>query len=104
VEESAGEAGATGSPADVRSLIRAMSRDNPLWGAPRIQGDLLKLGIAVGESSVSNYMARHRKLPSQTWRTFVDRHVKTMVSIDRSIGSPREANRPPRYLGRNATG
>jgi putative transposase len=68
--------------ADVRSLIRAMSRDNPLWGAPRIHGELFKLGIAVGESSVSKYMVRHRKPPSQTWRTFLDNHVKTMVSVD----------------------
>jgi hypothetical protein len=69
-------------PADVRSLIRAMSRDNPLWGAPRIRGELLKLGIAVGETSVSKYMVRLRKPPSQTWRTFLDNHVKTMVSVD----------------------
>ena len=48
-------------PADVRSLIRAMSRDNPLWGAPRIHDELLKLGLAVGETSLSEYMARHRK-------------------------------------------
>ena len=48
-------------PADVRSLIRTMSRDNPLWGGPRIHGELLKLGFAVGETSVSKYMVRHRK-------------------------------------------
>ncbi|MFO0367190.1 MAG: integrase core domain-containing protein [Acidobacteriota bacterium] len=59
-----------------------MSRDNPLWGAPRIHGELLKLGIGVGESSVSKYMVRHRNPPSQTWRTFLDNHVKTMVSVD----------------------
>jgi putative transposase len=59
-----------------------MSRDNPLWGAPRIHGELLKLGIAVGETSVSKYMVRHRKPPSQTWRTFLENHVKTMVSVD----------------------
>ena len=58
-------------PADVRFLIRAMSRDNPLWGAPRIYGELLKLGIAVGETSGSKYMVRNRKSPSQTWRTFL---------------------------------
>jgi hypothetical protein len=69
-------------PVDLRTLIRAMSRDNPLWGAPRIHGELLKLGIALGESSVSKYMVRHRKPPSQTWRTFLDNHVKTMVSVD----------------------
>ena len=59
-----------------------MSRDNPLWGAPRIHGELLKLGIALGESSVSKYMVHHRNPPSQTWRTFLDNHVKTIDSAD----------------------
>ena len=59
-----------------------MSRDNPLWGAPRIHGELLKLGIDIGETSVGKYMVRGRKPPSQTWRTFLDNHVKTMVSVD----------------------
>ena len=59
-----------------------MSRDNPLWGAPRIHGELLKLGFAVGETSVRKYMVRHRKPPSQTWRTFLENHVKTIVSVD----------------------
>jgi transposase InsO family protein len=65
-----------------RELIRKMSRDNPLWGAPRIHGELLKLGIDIGETSVGKYMVRHRKPPSQTWRTFLENHVKTMVSVD----------------------
>jgi transposase InsO family protein len=77
-----GKLGRPAVPVDVRSLIRAMSRDNPLWGAPRIYGELLKLGIAVGDTSVSKYMVRLRKPPSQTWRTFLDNHVKTMVSVD----------------------
>jgi hypothetical protein len=77
-----GRPGRPAVPADVRSLIRTMSRDNPLWGAPRIHGELLKLGIAVGETSVSKYMVRHRKPPSQTWRAFLENHVKTMVSVD----------------------
>jgi len=63
-------------------LIRRLSRENPLWGAPRIHGELLKLGIDVGETSVGKYLVRHRKPPSQTWRTFLDNHVKTMVSVD----------------------
>ena len=63
----------------VRELIRNMSRQNPLWGAPRIHGELLKLGIDIGETSVGKYMARRRKPPSQTWRTFLENHVKTMV-------------------------
>jgi putative transposase len=77
-----GRPGRLAVPADVRSLIRAMNRDNPLWGVLRIHGELLKLGIAVGETGVSKYMVRQRKPPSQTWRTFLDNHVKTMVSVD----------------------
>lgn len=59
-----------------------MSRENPLWGAPRIHGELLKLGIDIGETSVSKYMGRHRRPPSQTWRTFLDNHLTTLVSVD----------------------
>ncbi len=59
-----------------------MSRENPLCGAPRIHGELLKPGFAVGETSASKYMARLRKPPSQTWRTFLDDHVKTVFSVD----------------------
>ena len=75
-------AGRPGVPVAVRRLIRAMSRDNPRWGAPRIHGELLKLGIDIGETSVGKYMVRRRQPPSQTWRTFLDNHVKTMVSVD----------------------
>src|SRR4051812_7879300 len=67
---------------EICQLIRKMSRDNPLWGAPRIHGELLKLGIDIGETSVSKYLVRRHKPPSQTWRTFLDNHVKTMVSVD----------------------
>ena len=67
---------------ETRELIRRMSRENPLWGAPRIHGELLKLGIDVGETSVGKYMVHRRKPPSQTWRTFLENHVKTMVSVD----------------------
>lgn len=59
-----------------------MSRENPLWGAPRIHGELLKLGIEVSEASVSKYMTRHRKPPSQSWRTFLNNHVASLASID----------------------
>ncbi len=69
-------------PQQVRELIRTMSRHNPLWGAPRIHGELLKLGIDIGETSVSKYLVRTRKPPSQTWRTFLENHVKTLVSVD----------------------
>jgi putative transposase len=77
--------GQTGRPPvskEIRKLIRRMSGENPLRGAPRIHGELLKLGIDVGETSVSKYMVRRRSPPSQTWRTFLENHVKTTVSID----------------------
>src|SRR5262249_40634435 len=67
---------------ETRDLIRNMSRDNPLWGAPRIQGELLKLGIEISQASVAKYMVRHLKPPSQTWRTFLANHVSQLVSID----------------------
>ena len=55
---------------EVRALIPRMSRANPLWGAPRIHGELQKLGVEISQATVSKYMARHRRPPSQTWRTF----------------------------------
>ena len=58
-----------------------MSRDNPLWGTPRIHGELLKLGIDIGETSVSKYLVRHRKPPSQTTRTFLENHVKSIAAV-----------------------
>jgi putative transposase len=67
---------------ETRELIRRMSRENPTWGAPRIHGELLKLGIDIGETSVSKYLVRRRKPPSQTWCTFLDSHLKDLVSID----------------------
>ena len=77
--------GQSGRPAiskDVRGLIRQMSRENPTWGAPRIHGELLKLGIDVGETSVSKYLVRSRKPPSQAWQTFLENHMKSLVSVD----------------------
>jgi hypothetical protein len=59
-----------------------MCRENPTWGAPRIHGELLKLGIDIGETSVSKYMVRSRKPPSQTWGTFLENHLQQLVSID----------------------
>jgi putative transposase len=59
-----------------------MSRDNPLWGAPRIHGELLKLGIAFSQATVSKYMIRCRKPPSQSWRTFLMNHAQDIVSVD----------------------
>jgi putative transposase len=60
-----GKFGRPGVPQEIRELIRTMSRENPIWGAPRIHGELLKLGIDVGETSVSKYMVRRRTAPSQ---------------------------------------
>jgi len=69
-------------PKETRDLIRTMSRQNPLWGAPRIHGELTKLGIQISEASVAKYMVRNPKPPSQTWRTFLDNHVAQLASID----------------------
>lgn len=59
-----------------------MRRENALWGTPRIHGELLKLGIDIGETSVGKYVVRHRKPPSQTWRSFLENRVKDLVSVD----------------------
>jgi hypothetical protein len=59
-----------------------MSLANPRWGAPRIHGELLKLGIRISQATVAKYMVRHKKPPSQTWRTFLKNHAKDLVSID----------------------
>ena len=64
---------------EVRDLIRMMSCNNRRWGAPRIHGELLKLGIEITEPTVAKYMVRSRKPPSQSWRTFLNNHVKSMV-------------------------
>jgi putative transposase len=77
-----GKPGRPPVPREVRDLIRRISRDNPLWGAPHIHGELLKLGITIGETSVAKYMVRQRRPPSQTWRTFLNNHAKTLVSVD----------------------
>ena len=68
--------------AEIRMLIRRMARENPIWGAPRIHGELLKLGFEVSEATVSRYMPRRRKPPSQNWRTFLQNHAKDLVSVD----------------------
>lgn len=74
--------GRPGVAGEVRDLIRKMSPDNPLWGAPHIHGELLELGIPISETSVAKYMARHREPPSQSWRTFLNNHVNSLVSVD----------------------
>jgi hypothetical protein len=74
--------GRPGVPHDVRALIRDMSAANPLWGAPRIHGDLLKLGISVSQSTVATYMPRHPRPPSQPWRTFLANHASQIMAAD----------------------
>src|SRR6201987_2162896 len=66
----------------VRALIREMSSANPLWGAPRIHGELLKLGIDIGQTSVAKYMARRRGPPSQGWKTFLRNHADGIAAMD----------------------
>ncbi len=75
----------TGRPridAEIRRLIQRMSRENPTWGAPRIQSELLLLGYTVAKSAVARYMCRRRKPPSQTWRTFIEIHIRDIAAID----------------------
>ena len=68
--------------AEINALVRRMATANPLWGAPRIHAELLKLGIDVSERTVSRLMPRRRTPPSQTWQTFLANHVRDLVSID----------------------
>jgi putative transposase len=67
---------------EIKTLITRIAAANPLWGAPRIHGELLKLGIDVAERTVSRLMPKRRPQPSQTWRTFLDNHVRDLVSLD----------------------
>src|SRR5271168_4048549 len=67
---------------DLRALIRRMSIENPLWGAPRIHGELLKLGFAVAQSTVAKYMVKRRRPPSQGWRTFLRNHAPAIAAMD----------------------
>jgi len=68
--------------AEIKALVAQMAAANPLWGAPRIHGELLTLGIDVSERTVSRLMPKRRPLPSQTWRTFLANHVRDLVSLD----------------------
>jgi hypothetical protein len=67
---------------DLRDLIRQMSRANPLWGAPRIHGEPLNLGLTVSQATVSKYMVRPRRPPSQAWRTFLKNHAPDLIALD----------------------
>ncbi len=68
--------------AEIRKLIRRMSRENPTWGTPRIRSELRLLGYDTSKATVDRYKVRHRKPPSQTWRTFLDNHVRDIVAVD----------------------
>src|SRR5207344_979712 len=68
--------------AELRALIRRMSIENPLWGAPRIHGELLKLGFEVAQSSVGKYMIKRSGPPSQGWRTFLRNHAPEVAAMD----------------------
>ena len=80
--KSRGRAGRPRVGRELRELIGRMCKENPLWGAPRIHGELLKLGFEIAESTVSKYMVRHRAPPSQTWRTFLRNHADAIAAID----------------------
>ena len=67
---------------ELRALIRRMSIENPLWGAPRIHGELLKLGFEVAQSSVAKYMVKRARPPSQGWRTFLRNHAPEIAAMD----------------------
>jgi hypothetical protein len=69
-------------PLKICRLIREMSIANPLWGAPRIHGELLKLGIEVGQTTVAKYMAKGRRSPSQGWKTLLHNHADGIAAMD----------------------
>ena len=74
--------GRPGTDSEARGLIRDMAAANPSWGAPRIHGELLNLGIEVSQRTVGRPMSRPRRPPCQTWRTFLDNHAKELASLD----------------------
>lgn len=68
--------------ADLRALIRQMSLENPLWGAPHIHGELLKLGFDVAQSSVAKYMVKQHRAPRPGWRAFLRNHASDIAAMD----------------------
>jgi hypothetical protein len=68
--------------AEIKALVRRMAAANPLWGAPRIHAELLKLGIEAAERTVSRLLPKRRTPPSQTWRTFLANHLRDLVALD----------------------
>jgi len=79
----------------LRTLIRQMSVANTLWGAPRIHGELLKLGFEVAQSTVAKYMVKRRRPPSQTWRTFLRNHAPDIAAIDLFVAPTLSHGRTP---------
>jgi len=77
-----GRAGRPSVDREIAKLVRTMALANPLWGAPRIHGELLKLGLDVSQRTVGRLIPRRAKPPSQTWRTFLQNHVAELVSVD----------------------
>jgi len=77
-----GKPGRPSTDPKIIQLIRDMSKANPLWGSPKIRGELQKIGIEIAKSTVEKYMIKYRKPPSPTWRAFLDNHLKELVSID----------------------
>ena len=77
-----GPCGCPSVPKDVRDLIRSDEPSEPNLGSPQDSRRTLKLGMNIGETSVSKYLDRHRKPPAQTWRTFLENHVKNLVAVD----------------------
>ncbi len=73
---------ATANEIDLRALIQQMSTENQLWGAPRIHGELLKLGFSVAQSTVATYMVKRRGSPNQGWRTFLRNHAPDIAPMD----------------------
>ncbi|WP_036285563.1 integrase core domain-containing protein [Methylocystis sp. ATCC 49242] len=80
--KSRGRVGRPQVGAELRALLRQMSAENPLWGAPRIHGELLKLGFEVSQSTVAKYMVRRRGPPSQGWRAFLANHAPHLAEMD----------------------
>ena len=80
--KSRGKAGRPRVPEEVKALIREIDIANPIWGAPRIHGELLKLGIDISQSTVANYMVRGRHPPSQGWLTFLRNHADGIAAVD----------------------
>src|SRR5229473_2503074 len=100
---------------ELAELVRTMALANPLWGSPRIHGELLKLGFEVSQRTVARLMPRRPKRPSQTWRTFLKNHIADLVSVDFSSPCPssvvsttatsaarrsRSGSRPCRHISR----